>query len=98
MSAHEEEATVRGHGPRPACDHDGARVDLLAQPAVWCSRCGALYTTGNWIIPSQRVPDSTAIRDRDTMHETLTIAQERCTALVEEVRLLKAQLMRGRFA
>lgn len=34
------------------------------------------------------------LRDRDTMAETLTIAQERGTELVEEVRLLKARLAR----
>ncbi len=73
-------------------------MELGRQPALWCLRCGALHVDGQWKIPTQRVPDSVAIRDRDTMHETLTIAQERCTALKEEVRRLNVQLMRGRFA
>ena len=35
---------------------------------------------------------ASAIRDRDTMHETLTIAQKRGSDLVEENRVLRAKL------
>ena len=90
MSAHEDEAALRGHGPRPTtCDHECTRMDLGRQPALWCTRCGALHVGGQWRSPTLL---AAAIRDRDTMHETLTIAQERGTALIEENRKLKERL------
>ena len=97
MTAHEEEeAAVRGHGPRPTdCDHEGTSGQLGSGCTRWCNRCGALSVSDDhWTIPSMRVPDSVAIRDRDTMHETLTIVQDRSTKQAEEIRLLKARLAR----
>lgn len=35
-----------------------------------------------------------AVRDRDTMCDTLTIVQDRCTAQQEEIRVLRARLTR----
>ena len=61
-------------------------MELVRQPALWCLRCGAIHIDGQWKAP---VLLAAAIRDRDTMHTTLTIAQERGTALVEENRRLK---------
>lgn len=77
-----------------ACDHETHKMPLGSQAAEWCRRCGSLHIDGQWKIPSLRVPDSEAIRDRDTMHETLTIVQGRSTAQTEEIRLLKARLAR----
>lgn len=95
MSSRSDEAAIRGHGRRPTtCDHECARVQLGVGDKMWCSRCGALHIDGQWKIPSMRVPDSIAIRDRDTMHETLTIVQHRSTDQAEEIRVLKARLAR----
>lgn len=106
MSAHDDEAALRGHGPRPeVCDHRrpskivlevsaGAAAAGMAVPvAHWCDDCGAVRYSGRegWETPRLL---ARAVRDRDTMCATLTIAQERGTALVEENRLLKAQLAR----
>ena len=93
MSAHEKEAAVRGHGARPTtCDHDGTL--LLLATANWCPRCGAIHIDGQWKNPMLNA--STAVRDRDTMYETLTIVQRRCTDLLNEVRDLKVQLETNR--
>ena len=67
---------------------------LVATEAEWCLRCGALHIDGQWKAPTLRVMDSVAIRDRDAMHETLTIVQDRSTAQQEEIRVLKARLAR----
>lgn len=89
MSAHEEEAALRGHGPAP-CDH--AEPCVPRGSARWCPRCGALWDAGQWHTPLSRAPDSAAIRDRDEMERTLTIVQARSTELVNEVRSLRARL------
>ena len=90
MTVHQDEVAIRGHGPRPAiCDHECTRVQLGSN--LWCRRCGALHIDGQWETPTLL---SAAIRDRDTMHTTLTIVQTRCTELVEENRTLKARLTR----
>jgi hypothetical protein len=91
MSQHTEEAAIRGHGPRPVvCDHDGTVVQLGSGCTAWCRRCGAISpASGRWEVPPML---AAAVRDRDTMHETLTIAQERGTALVKENRGLKERL------
>jgi len=72
------------------CDH--AEPCVPRGSARWCPRCGALWDAGQWHAPYSRASESAAIRDRDEMGRTLTIAQARCTELLEEVRSLKAKL------
>lgn len=96
MSQHAEEAAARGHGPRPdVCNHDGPLVKVQPPPPagvlLWCNRCGAFNAYGDWLKPTLLVE---VVRDRDTMCETLTIAQEVGTKLVEENRLLRAHAAR----
>jgi hypothetical protein len=89
-------------GADSACDHAGSLVQVRTPPngsapvLSWCSRCGALKMDGEWLrpdcVPAEKY--GAAVRDRDAMCETLTTAQERGTALVEEVRLLRARLAR----
>lgn len=87
----EGEAAVRGHGSRPPpCDHEGTCVGIGIN-SLWCGRCGALSTDGQWRIPPLLAE---AVRDRDTMCETLTYAQDSGSKLVEENRLLKARIAR----
>ena len=151
MTQHEDEAALRGHGPRAACDHNPDSIYLIAgnsKTVEWCRRCGAIHLDGEWWNPGlltdlewgdRPLPEDASIesafptrngrhdtygeamrlvgarhskgrlvalvhwllclrddaaRDRDTMCETLTIAQQRGTDLVEENRLLKARLAR----
>ena len=90
MSTHDNEAVLRGHGPRPVtCDHECAMVQLGMRDGMWCHRCGAFHIDGEWKSPTLL---GAAIRDRDTMHTTLTIAQDRGTKLVEENRALKGTI------
>lgn len=98
MSQHAEEAAVRGHGPRPgACDHDESVAHFRTPPhgedltLMWCGQCGAIQVSGEWRRPTMLAE---AVRDRDTMCQTLTIAQEVGTKLVEENRLLRARAAR----
>lgn len=91
MSARDDETALRGHGGRPTCDHECTRTFLGVGDKMWCGWCGALHADGQWKVPLQL---SAAIRDRDTMCDTLTIVQERCTAQQEEIRILKARLER----
>lgn len=98
MTIQDEEAAVRGHAPRtpaPLCDHDGTLVQIRTPPhgdtllLSWCARCGALQANGETRRPTLLAE---AVRDRDTMCETLTIVQDRCTELVKETRSLKREL------
>ena len=101
MTARQDEASLRGHGVRStACDHAGTLVKVEppapASVLFWCNRCGAFNVLGEWRQPTLVERYDTAVRDRDTMHETLTIVQGRCTELLNEVRSLKAQLTTNR--
>ena len=97
MSQRAEEAALRGHADRSGpCDHAGALVQIRTPPhgdtllLAWCRRCGALQVNGETLRPTLLAE---AVRDRDTMLETLTIAQARATELVGEVRYLRDNLV-----